>query len=155
MTGPFKQVCCVFICNTSLCCFFFVVVQFYNSSKNFKPLLIDIWSVCAWNQLDCRTRITVRTSRLIFQTGLCKYQQAASYPLDFSKPSLALLTFIWICCQRITFVSYEKLSRPACSNVVTHGFIIRAPGMRIKGPICDPNVNKRWELSTSIQMTRL
>lgn len=74
---------------------------------------------------------------------LCKYQLWASCLLYFSKASATLLTFIYICCQRITFLSYERLSRPACLNVVTHKFIIRTPGTRLKGPICDLNVNKR------------
>lgn len=74
---------------------------------------------------------------------LCKYQLWASCLLYFSKASATLLTFIYICCQRITFLSYERLSRPACLNVVTHKFIIRTLGMRLKGPICDPHVNKR------------
>lgn len=74
---------------------------------------------------------------------LCKYQQRASCLLCFSKASATSLTFIYICCQRITFLSYERLSRPACLNVVTHKFITRPLGTRLKGPICDPNVNKR------------
>jgi len=89
------------------------------------------------------------------QTKLCKYQLAASYLLYFSKASPALLTFIYICCQRITFESYEKLSGPACLNVVTHKFIIRALGTRLKGLICDPNANKRWATATNIKKTSL
>lgn len=74
---------------------------------------------------------------------LCKYQGRASRLLCFCKASSTLLTFIYICCQRITFLSYERLSRPACLNVVTHKFIIRPPRTKLKGPICDPSVNKR------------
>lgn len=74
---------------------------------------------------------------------LCKYQRRASCLLCFSKASATSLTFIYIRCQRITFLSYERLSRPACLNVVTHKFIIRAQGTRLKGQICDSNVNKR------------
>lgn len=72
---------------------------------------------------------------------LCKYQQRASCLLCCSKASATSLTFIYICCQRITFLSYERLSRPACLNVVTHRFIIRSLGTKLKGPICDSNIN--------------
>lgn len=74
---------------------------------------------------------------------LCKYQQLASSLLCCSKASAALLTFIYICCQRITFLSYERLPRPACLNVAALKFIIRSPGIRLKGPTCDSNVNKK------------
>lgn len=86
---------------------------------------------------------------------LCKYQQWALCMLYFSKASATLLTFIYICFQRITFLSYERLYRPACLNVVTRKFITRTRGMRFKGPICDPNVNKRVASATNIQNTGL
>lgn len=106
-----------------------------------------------------RTRITVRTdfvsrpclSHPLDLALLCKYQHQASCLLCFCKASATLLTFIYICCQRITFLSYERLSRPACLNVVTHKFIIRTLGTRLKGPICDPNVNKRAALRFKTQ----
>lgn len=82
---------------------------------------------------------------------LCKYQQRASCLLCFSKARATLLTFIYICCQTITFLSYERLSRPACLNVVTHRFIIRPLRTELKGPICDPNVNKRVNPAADIQ----
>lgn len=82
---------------------------------------------------------------------LCKYQQRASCLLCFSKARATLLTFIFICCQTITFLSYERLSRPACLNVVTHRFIIRPLRTELKGPICDPNVNKRVNPAADIQ----
>lgn len=74
---------------------------------------------------------------------LSKYQQLASCLLCCSKASAALLTFIYICCLRITFLSYERLPRPACLNVGALKFIIRSPGGRLKGPTCDSNVNKK------------
>lgn len=73
---------------------------------------------------------------------LCKYQQRASCLLCCSKASATLLTFIYICCQGITFLSYERRSRPACLNVLTHKFIIRTLGTRLRGPTCDSNGDK-------------
>lgn len=86
---------------------------------------------------------------------LCKYQQWALCMLYFSKASATLLTFIYICFQRITFLSYEWLYRPACLNVVTCKFITGTRGTGLKGPICDPDVNKRVASATDIQNTGL
>lgn len=114
-------------------------------------VLIDMWrdSVCFWFQTgqEYEWELILSASHIFphppDSAMLCKYQQWASCLLCFSKASATLLTFIYISCQRITFLSYERLSRPACLNVVTHKFIIRTLGARLKGQICDPTAYKR------------
>lgn len=58
------------------------------------------------------------------------------------KPPQCCMTFIYICCQRITFLSYERLPGTACSNVSTHWIIIRTLGRSLKGTVCDLSINK-------------